>query len=103
MCFGPSAAEKEAARAQTALANEQKAAAEAAKAQEQARVSEQKQSSLEAALQGRTIRGAQRGGAVVRNPRAGNGRKPHACGTRTGTCEPPGAGNRGCIAAGPCG
>lgn len=67
MCFGPSAAEKEAARAQTALANEQKAAAEAAKAQEQARVSEQKQSSLEAALQGRTIRGAQRGGSGRRS------------------------------------
>ena len=67
MCFGPSAAEKQAAQAQIDLANEQKAAAETAKLEEQARVSEQKQSSVEAALQGRTIRGAQRGGSGRRS------------------------------------
>lgn len=67
MCFGPSAAEREAAAAQTALAKEQQAAAEQAKQAEIARVSQQKQSSIEGALQGRTISGAKRGGAGRRS------------------------------------
>ena len=67
MCFGPSAAEKEAAAAQTRLANEQRAAAEAAKASEQARVTEQKQSNIESALQAKTISGGKRGGSGRRS------------------------------------
>lgn len=71
MCFGPSSAEKAAAaesqRLQAEAAAAQREAAEAAQREEAERRAKQKQSDINAAIEGRTVRGGMSGGSGRRS------------------------------------
>lgn len=71
MCFGPSRAEREAAaeaqRQQAEAAAAQREAAEAAQREEAERRAKQKQTDINAAIEGRTARAGMSGGAGRRS------------------------------------